>query len=279
MLKMSPMALDEESIAESVEGLEKQLNGMAENLGSFQPTIGLTPDGRLMYALAQDPHGPNHVMYPVGGYARPLRPENISSRHRLRRVVNNARRLHARLAPFIVQSLPAPGFQSMRGLAMSVGYMASRGLDVTWNGDGWHVTAGAFRFSESMRGMTPADDIEIEAHAFPNKSGVIYVDFDVSLDEQWVVKIKGAKVKFFEGEGNLTIRYTSSFRYDGSKLLDFGWPLEASSVMAPLAYVLAPTDEKPAPAVVQTGWGQLPTTFMGSIPFSDTNDGVRPYYP
>ena len=280
MLRMAPLPVDDDALGQAVEGLERQLNGMAENLGQFQPTIGLTPEGRLMYALAEDPNGPTNALYPVGGYAKPLHPETITPRHRLRRVAGNARRLITRLTPFaMTQGLPAAGAVSVNGQVMTLGFMSSQGLDVCWDGHEWHMTAGVFRFSEVLPDMTPKQDIKIKAQQFAAKSGLFYVKFGVQFLLKGGVTITSATVEFHAGGDMFAVLPGSAFRIDGSVPTRGTYPVSPGSVMSPLAYVLAPSKTRQAPVVLRMGNGVFPTGYIYSIPTSFSAAGVSPFDP
>ena len=277
MIKMTPMPMDDDSLAQGAEGLERQLNAMAENLATFQPTVGLLPDGRLMYALAQDPNGPTHAIYPIGGYAKPLRPDGTSGPHRLRRVALNAARLWQRMTPFLLQNVQATTNTCTQGHATSLGFMSYRGLDVCWNGRGWHVTAGVYHFSLRLPNMTPLDDIIVPEGELPGTAGLIYVDFGVQLLPKSGVRITSAVVRLHQGRGSMVVRKTSDFKIDPNHTVDSFYVIAPARVISPLAYVLPPKDRHSAPAVVTMGNGCHPTDYSTSIPYSSLLPGPFPH--
>ena len=277
MVKTIPVPVDDGSLAEGALGLERHLNGMAENLAIFQPTMGLTGEGRLMYALAKDPYGPTHAMYPVGGYAKPLKPESVTARHRLQRVKGNAMRLRSRLEPFMVQTLPADGDACVMGHATAVGFMSARGLDVCWNGKGWHVTPGFFEFSAQLPENPKRFDTVIHEHHFDGDPGLVYVEFAVEMLPGRGVRIIGVSLKFKRGGPNMMVCDKSNFRIDATRTIDHWYVISPATVISPIAYVMPPQGERKAPVVLRMGHGEFPWDYNYTIPWSSNPDGVQPY--
>ncbi len=280
MMKMTPLPVDDEALTAGAEQMERQVLGMKRNLEQYQPSISLTSEGRLMYALAQDPNAQTFHVYPTGGYAKPLKPDTIAGPHRLRRAAATARRVITHVSPFAPQDVPGPNATSLRGHVIPLGFMAAQGLDVCWNGRGWTVTPGEFRFSTQIAEMNEEDNVSFPQQVFAPLTGMICAAFTVAMipDEPEPpfgrLRIVDTEIRFEQGQDRIEIKTDATFAEDpGTGEFSF------DEVISPIAYVLAPTAKRPAPVVLTLGNGVFPTGRSFTIPTPDSTAGAFPIDP
>lgn len=254
MKPLIPILDDESSITSTAIGLERQVKGMGQALNQFQPAISLTPEGRLMYSLAEDPNAPTSNLYPRT-YAKPLLDDGADALHRLGRTRSAARTLITRLAPFTVQHLPGQD-TSLQGHAIPLGFMAVQGCDVNWNGKRWQTTPGLLNLSVHLEGHA---DVVLPAAEFGPGTGLLYLSFDVQFEEL-AVSIKGGALRFAE-QGRTPEASTIAYNPASDQ-----WT--PGVIISPLAWCIAPDADRAAPVVIPMGTGEFPTSHSFMRPTS-----------
>lgn len=257
---LAPIAGDAQSTADAVEPLARQVTAMERFLGQYRPTIALSGDARLMYVMAQDPNADTSALYPTI-YAKPLlnEPANFA------RIRTKAAQLQAKMSAFTVQHLPGQSMTSLQGHAVPLGFVPVLGCDANWNGKGWTVTSGKLNISQHIEGHA---DFELPATGFDARTGLLYLRLDVQFkDTDGPLVIHSAAVAFTEGD----IATETTISYDPATAT---WT--PGVIASPLAYLLAPTADHPAPVVLNFGTarGAVPTRHAFMLPF--TLGGLQP---
>lgn len=251
-----PIITDDDSVEASVQALERKARGMSAYLQQFQPTVSLGSDARLMYVLAEDPNAQTTANYP-DGYSKPLLDDGADIPHRLARTRSVAQRLINRIQPFMVQHLPGLDQTSLQGHAIPLGFVAVHGCDVNWNGRAWETTAGKLNIATLLPGQR---DVIIPRMELGSGTGLVFLTINVQYNNDDAgVTILGAGLAF--GERGAA-RASTTISYNPVAGL---W--SPGTVISPLAWVLAPTAERPAPVVLRMGNGEFPVehTFMRPI--------------
>ena len=256
MKPLLPILNDESSITSTAIGLERQVRGMEKALNQFQPAVSLTPEGRLMYGLTEDPNAQTCHLYPRT-YAKPLLDDGADSVLRLGRVRRAVTNLATRLRPFTVQHLPGPDDTSLQGHAIPLGFAAAQGCDVNWNGERWQTTAGLLPLSVHLANHR---DVVLPAADFSPGTGLLYLAFDVKFEADGLVTIIGGALRFAEQGGTPESTSIALDPRSGS------W--SDGTVISPLAWCIAPSNEQAAPVVIPMGNGQFPTSHSFMRPFS-----------
>ena len=247
MKPLLPIADDDSSLMATVRGMETKARGMVANLNQFKPTIALGADARLSYVLAEDPNEQTTEDYPRG-YARPILDTGAPVALRIAQINAKALKIHAALSPFMTLDLPGQNTDSMQAHAAPLGFVSVRGCDLCWNGSVWETTLGLLPFSAHFDG---AEDVVIPRQEFPAKTGMLFLEFNVSYAVNGTLKIAGETLRF---EPAITNQCSISYAPDA------GW--SAGKIVSPLAWGEVPTKEFIAPVVLRVGNGEFPTSHV-----------------
>lgn len=265
VIKLAPIAGSERSKADAVEPLARQVTAMERALGQFRPTIALGSDARLMYVMAQDPNADTSALYPTV-YAKPLLGQPTDPNMLFGRVSAKARQLQAKMRAFTVQHLPGQDLSSLQGHAVPLGFLPVLGCDANWNGKAWTVTSGKLNVSQHIEGHA---DFDLPATDFTARTGLLHLRLDVQFtNSERGIAIVNAAVAFAQGD----VATSTTFSYDPA-----GNAWTPGVIISPLAYLLAPTPERPAPVVlnfVDGARGEIPTRRAWMLPF--TLGGLQP---
>lgn len=265
-----PLHADEEARTAALAGLERQVAGMGSHMTQYAPRVQLLSDGRLVLGLTTDLDQPMPARYPRL-HAETLPPDPRPLEIREAALAGRLRRLEAEARPFMpVLEVPVPDASSAPVHAIPLGFLPVRGLEVNWNGNGWHVTSAHVPLLGPSEGAPLAGEpFTIPEQRLPAEEGLVHVRWSVQydsydtraedyLEQQHRLKVLGARIALTKGDLAAGSEIGLSGQAMHGSADHHTMSFSAGEAISALAYVIPPSGDYQAPIVITLGRGAYP---------------------
>lgn len=266
-----PPLLEEDDPLGLAKSLADRSLSIARHALTLQPALTVTPDGRLAQVLRHSPIGAQRRFPALSASAHP-ETDPLDIPQRLALAKSRANSIIFRLGAYRDMQLPTDNATICQGSAIPGGFVAIRGLDVGWTGDGWSVMGRTIDCARLGIGNAP---ITIAKRLLSPVDGIIFVRYrlqfadrnqDTDSSHYDALTLLSASIEI---SPTLTVQNMSQFTMlerSDDETGDFSQTWTPGDYISPIAYVVAGTKRTP-PVVYRFPFaGAVPTRHQFSTP-------------